>query len=214
MTPEVVSVTPATRLKDAAALLSEQHISGMPVCAPDGAVLGVLSEADILRSEQGISPNAGGPLHWLFRRLDDELDKLKARTAEDAMTAPALTVRPEDDVALAARLMVAKRINRLPVVSKGTLVGIVDRADLVRAFHRSDHELAEEIRESVLRSEHWIDPESLGLVVEDGVVTIWGPVENDLALQTVVHGILRVPGVVDVRSQLHSRAGEQRHRTA
>ncbi len=210
MTRDVVSVSPDTPLKDVAALLSEKHISGLPVCTADGRVIGVISEADIVRAEQGIGPDVGGRLRWFFRRLDDDLDKLRARTAGEAMTSPALTVRPIEQVSAAARLMLLHRVNRLPVVADGKLLGIVTRADLVRAFHRSDDELAEEIRDEVLRGALWIAPDTLALSVEDGVVTVSGPVESELELETVVRSMRRVPGVVDVHSELHARAGEAR----
>lgn len=210
MTSDVVTVGPDTPLKDVAALLTERHISGLPVRAEDGTVLGVVSEADILRTEQGIGPNVGGRFQWLFRRLDDELDKLHARTAGEAMTAPALTVRPSDPASAAARLMLLHHINRLPVTCEGKLVGIVTRADLVRAFHRTDAEIEDEIRDDVIRGALWIDPETLSLAVQDGAVTISGPVGTDLDAAAVVSCIRRVPGVVDVRSQLHARARETR----
>jgi CBS domain-containing protein len=210
MTRDVVTVTPTTPLKDVAVLLTEKHISGAPVCAEDGTILGVVSEADILRTEQGIGPNIGGRLQWLFRRLDDDFDKLQARTAGEAMTAPALTVRPVEPASAAARLMLLHHINRLPVTFEGKLVGIVTRADLVRAFHRTDAQIEEEIRDEVIRGTLWIDPETLGLTVKDGAVTLSGPVGTDLDAAAVVSCIRRVPGVVEVRSQLHSRAGETR----
>jgi CBS domain-containing protein len=210
MTRDVVSVSPETPLKDVAVLLTEKHISGLPVCTADGAVVGVISEADIIRAEQGIGPDVGGRLRWFFRRLDDDLDKLGARTAGEAMTSPALTVRPIEQVSTAARLMLQHRINRLPVVAHGRLVGIVTRADLVRAFHRSDDELAEEIRDEVLRGALWIAPDTLALSVEEGVVTVSGPVGTELELESVLRSIRRVPGVVDVHSGLHARAGEAR----
>jgi CBS-domain-containing membrane protein len=211
MTREVVHVTADTPLKDVAALLSEKHISGMPVCDADGMVLGVVSEADILRTEQGIGPDVGGRLQWFFRRLDDDLDKIRARTAGAAMTAPALTVRPTDQTHVAARLMLLHRINRLPVVSdEKKLVGIVTRADLVRAFHRTDEEIADEIRDEILRDALWIEPGTVEIEVEDGIVKVGGPVATDLELETIVRCLRRVPGVVDVRSELHSRAGEKR----
>jgi CBS domain-containing protein len=213
MSCDVVTVAPETSLKDAAAILSDRHISGVPVCAADGTVLGVLSEADILRTEQGIGPDVGGRLRWFFRRLDDEIDKLSARTVGEAMTAPALTIRPSEPASAAARLMVTYGVNRLPVVADGKLVGIVTRADLVRAFHRSDDEIAEEIRADVLHRALWVDPDSLSVKVEDGVVTLAGPVENPLTLESIVRETRRVPGVVDIHSHLHSRAGET-HRSS
>jgi CBS-domain-containing membrane protein len=210
MTRDVVHVGEDTSLKDVAALLTEKHISGLPVCAADGTVLGVVSEADILRTEQGIGPDVGGRLRWFFRRLDDDLDKLRAQTAGQAMTAPALTVRPTDETHVAARLMLLHRINRLPVASEGRLVGIVTRADLVRAFHRTDEELADEIRDEILRDALWIEPGTVEIEVEDGIVKVRGPVATDFELETIVRWLRRVPGVVDVRSELHSRAGEKR----
>jgi CBS domain-containing protein len=210
MTRDVVHVTADTLLKDVAALLSEKHISGMPVCAADGTVLGVVSEADILRTEQGIGPDVGGRLRWFFRRLDDDLDKLRARTAGEAMTAPALTLLPTDQTHAAARLMLLHRINRLPVVSQGKLVGIITRADLVRAFHRTDEEIADEIRDDILRDALWIEARTVEIEVEDGIVKVGGSVVTDLELETIVQWIRRVPGVVDVRSELHSRADETR----
>jgi len=210
MTRDVMTASTDTSLKDVAALLTEKHISGLPVCTADGTVVGVISEADIVRTEQGIGPEVGGRLRWFFRRLDDDLDKLRARTAGEAMTSPALTVRPVEPVSTAARLMLLHRINRLPVVADGRLVGIVTRADLVRAFHRSDDELAEEIKDEVLRGALWIAPDTLALTVEDGVVRVSGPVGTELELESVLRSIRRVPGVVDVHSELHARAGEAR----
>jgi CBS domain-containing protein len=206
MTRDVVTVTPETPLKDVASLLTKCHISGAPVCTAGGRVLGVVSEADILRREEGIAPGVGGRFRWLFRRLDGELDKVSAHTAGDAMTAPALTVRPGQRVADAARLMVEHRINRLPVVAHGHLVGIVTRADLVRAFQRSDEEIEREIREEVLLGILLVPPEDFEVAVADGAVTIRGDVNSRFDAEILERCLWRVPGVVDVRSELTDRS--------
>ncbi len=205
MTRDVISIGPDTPLKDVAAILTANHISGAPVCAPDGEVLGVVSEADILRKEQGVSPDVGGRFSWLLRRLDGETDKLTASTAGESMTSPALTVRSVEPAATAARLMIEYGINRLPVVTDGKLVGIVTRADLVRAFHRSDEEIAVEVREDVLGRALWLAPESFELDVRDGVVTLSGPVESERDVGTAEHLIRCIPGVVDVSLALRPR---------
>ena len=143
MTHDPLTVRLDTSLKDVAAILSSQGISGLPVLDGDSRVLGVVSEADILRKEQGLGGPRGGVLGWLDRGAPDP--KLEARTAGEAMTSPALTIGPGRPAAEAAKLMVERGINRLPVISRGRLVGIVTRADLVRAFHRPDEEIEREI---------------------------------------------------------------------
>jgi CBS domain-containing protein len=210
MTRDVLTVTPELPLRDVAQLLTHNHVSGVPVCSQGGRVLGVVSEADILRREQGFPPALGGRLAWLFRRLDDELTKLGALTAGDAMTAPALTVSPTQRIADAARLMVTNRINRLPVVAHGRLVGIVSRADLVRAFQRSDAEIEREIREDVLLRIMLVSPEEFELAVEGGVVTISGGVSTRFDAEILERCLWRVPGVVEVHAELHDRSGVAR----
>lgn len=202
MTREVVTVTEDVPIKDVAALLTRCHISGVPVCDADGAVVGVVSEADVLRKEEGLAPGVGGRFAWLFRRVDDELAKVAARTAGEAMTSPALTIRPTQQVAEAAQLMISHKINRLPVVARGKLVGIVSRADLLRAFARSDDDLEREIREEVFRGALWLEPETFDIHVEDGVVTLRGRVGTRQDAEDVVRFVRRVPGVLEVSADL------------
>jgi CBS domain-containing protein len=205
MTRDVLTVAPDTSLRVVALLLSANHVSGLPVCAPDGSVLGVVSEADILRKEEGFPTNPGRLSGWLLRKIDGELDKISARTAGEAMTAPALTARPGQQVSDVARLMTLHKINRLPVVSEGRLVGIVSRADLVRAFHRSDEELEREIRDEVLWDIFLLPPEAFRLTVEGGVVTIRGTVRTAADAESVARCLRGVPGVLEVKSELVAR---------
>jgi CBS domain-containing protein len=215
MQRDVVTVAPDTSLKDVAALLVRRRISGVPVCAPDGSVLGVVSEADILVKEQGIELDPGGLLGRLLDDAYGDSERFEARTAGEAMSAPAVTVAPGQSVYEAARLMTAKQINRLPVAGGSQLVGIVTRADLVRAFQRSDEEIAREIAEEVLLRLLWVDPASLAIAVEDGVVSLAGTVETRMLARLVASYARRVPGVVAVHSELewHVDDGERRRHT-
>lgn len=198
MTPSVMSVRPETPLKDVAQLLLDQQISGVPVVDADGVVVGVVSEADFLIKEQG----AGAVRHRPLARFLGEsrqsrawLAKLSAVTAGEAMTAPAVTIESARRISEAAALMTSRRVNRLPVVDDGRLVGIVTRADLVRAYVRSDEELVRTIREDVLLRILWLDPALFEVVVTDGVASISGRVERRSTAEMIERTVSMVPGV-------------------
>jgi CBS domain-containing protein len=203
MTSDVVAVAPNTPIKDVAVLLSERGISGVPVCDADGQVVGVLSEADLLVKQGGPRHTSGGLFAWLVDTASaPDLAKLRAHTAGEAMTSPAITIGAETPVAEAARTMVDEGVNRLPVVENGVLVGIVTRADLVRLFTRSDEEIAREIKESVAGRMLWIDANRLDVEVERGEVVLRGQVDTELEAELLEKRVPLVPGVVGVRSEL------------
>ncbi len=202
MTRDVVSVTPDTPLKDVAAALVERGISGLPVCDADGAVVGVLSEADLLVKQGGSPERSGGLFAWLVETASaPDLAKLRAHTAGEAMTSPAVTVETASPVSEAARTMVSLGVNRLPVVEDGRLVGIVTRADLVRLFTRSDEEIARDIRQDVVKR-LWIAPERIEIEVEQGEVVLRGEVDTEVEAGLLEKRIPLVAGVVGVRSEL------------
>ena len=203
MTREVVTVPPGASLKHAANLLIEHRISGLPVVDDHGHVLGVVSEADILTKEAA-GMDVPGPLAWLAG-FDVEVDrsKLDARFVGEAMTSPPVTIAAHCSVSLAARRMSEKGINRLPVVAEGgELVGIVTRADLVRAFVRSDAEIATEIREDVILQRARLDKHSVRVEVEDGEVTLSGTIGRDHDARALEALVREIPGVVGVHSEL------------
>ncbi|HLX34822.1 MAG TPA: CBS domain-containing protein [Candidatus Limnocylindrales bacterium] len=204
MTAPVATVRPTDLLKDVAQILVTREVSGLPVVDDTGAIVGVLSEADFLVKEQGRLP-ATRRVHRLLgangRRHALEA-KQSARTAGELMTSPAVTIGPRRPISEAARLMTERQINRLPVVDDGRLVGIVSRADLVRAFARSDEELARTIREDVLLRILWLDPESFTVKVQDGIASISGRVERRSTSELVRETVAMVPGIVDVTANL------------
>ena len=208
MTRDVKTVERRTTLKDAAALLVELRVSGLPV-VENGRVVGVVSEADILFKERAGKPEDIG-LAGLMLALElgtVSVDaKLYARTAGEAMTEPAITIGSSRPLAEAAASMLDHRISRLPVVDDGTLVGIVTRADLVRAFIRPDEDIAREIKDDVIVRSLWISPEEIDVEVEDGEVTIGGRVDTKADAELIPSFAERVPGVVSVASTLSWRS--------
>ena len=199
MTTEVVIVEPGESLKEVARLMVERRISGVPVVDGEGRVLGVVSEGDLLVKERGARRIRGGPLAWLVDPVEvGDRIRLGARVAGEAMTSPALTIAPSRPLSAAAEMMLAQRVNRLPVLQDGRLVGIVTRADLVRAFARSDAAIAREIREDVLGTHMLLDEHA----VEEGEVHLSGELGRRTQAELLPALAGRVPGVVGVASRV------------
>jgi CBS domain-containing protein len=193
MTRDIITVDPGASLKEAACLLTVNRVSGLPVVTSDGVLLGILSEADVLAKESEVAGNAP--------RAEGR-GLLDAHVVGEAMTVPALTIESSRGVAVAAKMMIDHRVNRLPVVQDGKLIGIVTRADLVRAFIRTDAEIATEIREDVVERSLRLDPHEVQVEVNDGEVMLRGRVDSraDADLLPALAG--RVPGVVTVQSEV------------
>jgi CBS domain-containing protein len=202
MTREVVTVTEQAPFTEMVRLLAVHKISALPVVSGTGWVVGVVSEADLLRKQQYQADYDGDS--WLERRRQREARaKAAGRTAAAVMSAPVITVDPDATVAMAAKLLARHGIKRLPVVDEGhRLVGIVSRADLLRLFLRDDEAIRREVAEEVLARTLWLDPHTVTVAVQDGIVTLSGRLERKSLVSTAVHLTRRVPGVVDVVSQL------------
>jgi CBS domain-containing protein len=201
MTTKVFTATREMPLRLAATRMLEYGISGMPVV--DGErLVGVISETDILFKER-TAPVRDGLVDWLVHYGEDPpAAKLSARTVGEAMTAPAVTIGSRKLVSEAAALMLDLRIDRLPVVEGEELIGIVTRADLVRAFTRTDNEIEREISEEVILGGLWVSPSRVKVEVDDGSVLLEGEVDNESLAAQIVRSVESVPGVVSVESRL------------
>jgi CBS domain-containing protein len=205
MTTKVVTAHRETPLKDVARSLVRYRISGVVIVDDTSRVLGVVSEADLLIKESGetaLPHRRGARILGESRRTKAGLAKVRATTAGEAMTSPAVTVGPEESISAAAILMVERSINRLPVTRAGRLVGIVSRADLVRAYVRTDEQLAASIRHDVLLRHLLIDPAAFDVHVHQGVVTIRGQAETRTIADMIDALITALPGVIAVRADV------------
>jgi CBS domain-containing protein len=196
----LVSVSPDATLKQVAELMVEHEISGLPVVDADGRVLGDISEADVIRGETG---GTGGQGMIARARAIADPDSLSIpRTAGEAMSSPAVTIRDDETVVEAAHRIDERGVNRLPVVDEdGRLVGIIARADVVRAFARSDEAIADAVREEVERA-LGLASDAVQVAVSDGEVLLSGEVDTDANAKLAAFFAMRVPGVVAVRSEL------------
>ena len=204
MTSVVITARPEMSLKEVATTLAQCGISGVPVVDENDRVVGIVSEGDILFKERGPAERKGTRARLRHALGTDAQSKFAAQTASQAMTAPAKTIEPWRSVSAAAARMLEEGVHRLPVVDdKSRLVGIVTRADLVRAFVRSDAEIKREIREELLERVLLLEtPAAVTVEVDQGEVTLAGtlPMRTDAELLLAL--VARVPGVVAVDSSI------------
>ena len=195
MASDVISVLRETSLRDAARLMVEKGISGLPVTDDEGTLVGVVSEGDFLRKEVDRGDLMGrGLLGVLF---DNRNSLAEAETVGEVMATTVFTVSPDATLVEAARTMTTHGVKRLPVVTReGKLVGVISRRDVVAAFTRPDELIEDEIREDILRRLLFLDPALLEISVDAGVVTIAGelPTRTDTRLLEAM--VQRTDGVI------------------
>jgi CBS domain-containing protein len=208
MTRRVATVQVGAPFKDVARLLAERKISAVPVLDNDGKLVGVVSEADLLRKEQ--YHEDAMPTRRRFGSRRERVFRAKARGdfAGDVMTTPAITVGPEASVVEAAKVMIERNVKRLPVVDfDGCLVGIVSRADLLWVFLRPDDEIAEEIRTEVFAQVLLQEP-TYTVTVNNGIVMLSGRLDRRSAVEIAERLVRAVDGVVDVVNGLTYRVDD------
>jgi len=215
MTTDVITVSPDTTVQDLAKLLAERGISGTPVVDAGGQLVGIVSEGDLLhRAEIGTAHRHRERRRswWLDHFASEaarEYVKSHGRTVNDVMTPNVVTVSEDTDLAEVAALLEARRIKRVPVLRDGRIVGIISRANLVRALGATKGAPPREgeaddrtIRARLLNElgrEEWarIWPEDV--IVRDGIVHFWltsdEPEEKRRALRVAAETIPGVRGV-------------------
>ena len=219
MSAPVVSIGPDTPVADIAALLTQHHISGVPV-VEQGRVVGIVNEMDLLhRYEIGTERASTDPGWWarLFGpdRAPSDYVKSHAVRAQDVMNRTIVSVAEDTPLATIASLFDARTVRRVCVVRNDELTGVITRADLVRAVAakaRSAPEVQpgsdEAIRAQLLaelQRQRWWWPDWSGVTVEDGVVTFLGIVRTEderAAARVAAENVAGVRRVDDRRQRL------------
>jgi CBS domain-containing protein len=140
MTTEVISVSPETEITNAAKILLENRINGLPVIDAFGRLVGILCQSDLVAQQKGIPvPSVFTFLESFIpltsiKRIDKEMEKIAALTVKAAMTLEPVTVSPETDIEDVAKLMVDKKYHTLPVMEGGKVVGIVGKEDVLKTL--------------------------------------------------------------------------------
>ncbi len=211
MPKDVTYVTPDASFKDVAEALIRHRVDALPVLDDDKRVVGIVSEADLLPKEEfkeqysreGYQPPIRARLRWRLSPGGGRImDKRYASTVADLMTTPAITIRPQQTVVDAIRLMDENGVMFLPVVDgHSRLVSVLSRHDLIEVLVRTDQDLSDEIQNDL---DHfaWVNTSRIQAKVEDGIVTLRGRTRTRSDAVLIAHSAIRVNGVVDVRDEM------------
>lgn len=217
MVRNVVTVHPETEVADAVKLLAEHDISALPVVDDRGALVGMLSEADLIhRAEIGTEKHRPWWVEAVTgaSTLAAEYAQAYGRTVDALMTTTLVTVSEDTTLAEIASIFERQRIKRVPVVREGRLVGIVSRSNLIQALaslpfremdrvDETDRQLRLELL-AQLQQQRWTDFGGRNVTVSNRVVHLWGLVgspEERRALLALAEGI---PGVARVSDEMIS----------
>lgn len=194
MTREPATVGPDTPVKTALSQLAEHHVTALPVVTREGTVVGVVSEADLIRELLAHDPRA--------QAMPVSDDRCRSSVVGDVMSHHPVTIQPDSDLVGAVDLLTSTTVKSLPVVDgSGRLRGVLSRSDIVRLLARADDEIERQVDE-LLRStglDGWL------VEVFDGVVDLLGPEHAGDALLARLLAET-VPGVLDVTTRTEMRA--------
>jgi CBS-domain-containing membrane protein len=214
MTRDVVAVGPDTTVGEIAAILVRHRISAVPVVSRDQQLIGIVTQTDLAhRSETGTEKRR----KWWLEAFADpdakarEYVKSHGLKAQDIMSRHVVSVQQGDSLADVANALDGYRVRQVPVVSKGGIVGMISRADIVRKLAemraagtgaQPDNGTLQKAIWEEIKAQSWLKSAFVNLAVRDGVVELWGAVDSDeqhQALRVLVEG---VPGVREVEDNV------------
>ena len=215
MTPDVITVRPDTPLEELINLLLRNRISGVPV-VDDDVIVGIVSEGDLLRRpETGTEKRRSQLLELVSSTAASAADYVRThgRKVGEIMTTDLVTVTPDTPIAEIADILETRRIKRVPVVVEGKMLGIVTRANLLKALATRLHEEPaavssddRSIRLALLeefRHRKWAQQVAqFDATVRDGVVHLWGIVRGEDHRRAMVVAAENTPGAKGVADHL------------
>jgi CBS domain-containing protein len=212
MTSDVLTLNAEASVLDAARTMLRNRVSGMPVVDWNGKLVGMLTEGDLLRrAETGTERHRS---HWLELLLGPgraaaDYTVAHARKVSEVMTDQVISIAPDATLEQAVATMERHKVKRLPVVAGGKLVGIVSRADFLRALIEQAEKNAvapandEEIRTRIQAEfdrQAWAPRAAMRIAVTNGTVELSGSITDErerVALRVLCENVAGVKGVVD-----------------
>jgi len=216
MVRDVITVSPDDDVADAVKLLAEYDVSALPVVDDDDTVIGMISEADLLRREEiGTQKERRWWLEAVTpaTKLAEEFAKSHGRRVDEVMSSNVVSASEDTPLAEIATLLERHRIKRVPILRDGRLVGIVSRANLIQALASSqarpgavsspdsDRSIRLQLLDR-LGDETWTDFGERNVIVSDGVVHLWGLVGSAAEHKALLALAEGVPGVVGVSDEM------------
>jgi CBS domain-containing protein len=214
MTREIVSISPDASVMEAVRLMLQHKISGLPVIDASGNLRGVVTEGDFLRRvETGTERKRSRFVEFLLGpgRLATDYAHASGRKVDEVMTPDVRTVTEDEPLEKVVHLMERYRIKRIPVMRGDKVVGIVTRANLMRALASlalAEHPVAADdaaIRERLLaelKKQSWAPVGLIDVVVKDGVVKLSGALTDERERQAIRIAAENIPGVKKVEDHL------------
>jgi CBS domain-containing protein len=214
MVSNVITVGPTATVQEVAATLLRHRISAVPVLDDKGALLGIVSEGDLMRRSESGTERRRSPWLELFASKETaaaEYVKSHSRKVTDVMTRRVVTASPETPLAELAGLLEKNAIKRVPILRNGKLVGIVSRANLLQALAsfalpaapamKNDGAIRQQVM-GELNSKTWATPALINVIVQDGAVELWGIVDSQVEKSAVRVLAETTPGVRAVKDNL------------
>lgn len=213
MSSPVVGIEPAAPIADAIKIMLNKRISGLPVVTNDGALVGMLSEGDLLRRyELGTTKRRPRWIEFFLSdgKIADEYVRTHGRRVSEIMSTDIISAPATASLEECVDLMLSNRIKRLPILQNGKLVGIVSRADVLHALACQLHSDGSRVTDAricadifaELKGENWINSDAIVVKVKDGAVTLSGTIFNERTRQALIVAAENVPGVKSVTENL------------
>lgn len=214
MTRDLISVTPDATVLQAARLMLQHHISGLPVVDASGKLVGILSEGDFLRRRETATQRRRS--RWLEflmgpGKIASEYTQSHGSKVAEVMTSDVRTVGEDTDLEKIVELMEKHRIKRVPVIRDDKIVGIVTRSNLMHAMvsmarstppgPQSDDVIREQLL-AELKKQEWAPISMTNVVVRDGIVELWGAIIDERQRAALKVAAENVPGVKAVKDHL------------
>lgn len=212
MTRDVATVRPGASIQEAAKLMTDRRLSGLPVVAADGHVIGMLTASDLLHRKETGAERRPSWFSSFFARPDElarQYAKDHGRKAHEVMSQHIISVVEDASLSEVADVLDRNGIKRVPVIRDGVLVGIISRSDLVRVLSqarlnetapRSDDAALQRSLLEQIRKQPWLNSGFVNITAKDGTVDVWGTVnsaEQHRALLVLVKEVAGSAAVAD-----------------